>query len=123
MFRHAVRAQPIIKFALTATTDEARHEQKKDRFFADLSCPVHRRFNRRFNRKISNRFCHAGKLFFSSIGLGNTGKLLEGPALVIWTVRLPRILMAVMTAPHCRFPELCFNHSSGIHWCRHPYWG
>ena len=42
-------------------------------------------------------FATLGGLLFSSIGLGNTGMLLEGPALVVWTVRLPRILMAVLT--------------------------
>ena len=38
-----------------------------------------------------------GRLFLSLIGVEEKGASLEGPALVLWTVRLPRIVMAAMT--------------------------
>jgi iron complex transport system permease protein len=38
-----------------------------------------------------------GRLFLSLIGVEEMGPHLEGPALVLWTVRLPRIVMALMT--------------------------
>jgi iron complex transport system permease protein len=38
-----------------------------------------------------------GKLFFSFFSPAETGSLLAEPALVLWSVRLPRILMSIMT--------------------------
>jgi len=37
------------------------------------------------------------KLFLSLIGPEKTGTSLEGPALVLWSIRLPRILMSLVT--------------------------
>lgn len=38
-----------------------------------------------------------GKLLCSAIGMEKAGKFLQQPSLVLWSVRLPRILMAVLT--------------------------
>jgi iron complex transport system permease protein len=42
-------------------------------------------------------FSTLGDLIFSFLGLKEADSLLDQPALVLWSVRMPRILMAVMT--------------------------